>query len=75
MTLGNDISIMEIDHSQRELVVAVRVKCTAEEYHTNETGQKAATLLGIGVRYLFHEGFLTSVKGWNIFTRVIGHNN
>jgi hypothetical protein len=72
-SIGKTIDVMELDLDQKELGLAIHIKCWEYELQTEPIKEKVRSSVNNACNYLIKEGYIPNVIGWKVAVSVMGH--
>jgi hypothetical protein len=72
LTLGKRIEVMRIDKTSRKLDVKFHFPCNSQ-FELDLLREKSNETVKCTMEYLFAEGFIQTLDGWNVCVNLFGH--
>jgi hypothetical protein len=69
----HSVDVMQLDTDAKSMGLVIHVICWEHELQSPQVKDRADTSLKRTLNYLVNEGFISSLKGWNIEVAVMGH--
>ena len=69
----HSVDVMQLDASAKYMGLTIHVFCWEHELQSPQVKNRVNTSLKRTLNYLVNEGFISSVKGWNVEVAVMGH--
>jgi hypothetical protein len=69
----HSVDVMELDTKNLVMELTVHIACWEHELQSLKVKQRVDKSIKRTLNYLIAEGFISSVKGWNLAVAVLGH--
>jgi len=69
----HSVDVMELDKKNLVMGLTVHITCWEHELQSLKVKVQVDKSIKRALNYLVTEGFITSVKGWNVAVAVLGH--